>query len=167
MKVSLIAALARNRVIGKENRLPWHLPQDLKRFRALTTGHAVIMGRKTFESIGKPLPGRKNIVITRNQDYAPQGVARAASLDEALAIANSSGETEAFVIGGAEIYRIAMPRADRLYLTWIDQEPEGDAFFPEWNDGDFRELSREEFQGSAENPLSFSYLLLERGERGT
>lgn len=139
--ISLIAAMTRARVIGADNRLPWRLPEDLRRFRRLTTGHAVVMGRKTFESIGRPLPERRNIVITRQPEFRAAGIEIAASLEAASELA---GEGEVFVIGGAEIYRLALPRADRLYLTWIEREFAGDAYFPLFDPAEFREIESEE-----------------------
>src|SRR5688572_24314058 len=129
MRISLIVAMAENRVIGRNNQLPWHLPADLKHFKSLTTGHSVIMGRKTFESMGKPLPNRRNIVITRQANFRADGVDTAHSLEEAISLAK--GDAEIFVIGGAEVFRDALNGADRLYLTLIHATIEGDVFFPE------------------------------------
>jgi dihydrofolate reductase len=145
--VSLIAAMARNRVIGAGTRLPWHLPADLQRFKRLTMGAPVIMGRKTHESIGRALPGRRNIVITRRPGASWDGCEVAGSLDAALAAARDTPEV--FVIGGAELYRLALPRADRLYLTLIDAEYPGDTLFPEFDPADWRETAREPGSGFA------------------
>lgn len=131
----LVAAMARDRVIGHEGGMPWHLPADLKHFKALTLGHPVIMGRRTFDSIGKALPGRTNIVITRGRPELPQGVVRAGSLDEALRVVE---DESVMVIGGGEIYRQALPRADRLELTLIDADISGDTQFPEWRSANWR-----------------------------
>jgi len=140
-RIAIIAAVARNGVIGHRNRMPWHLPEDLKRFRRLTLGHAVIMGRRTFESIGTPLAGRSNIVVTRSSGWARPGCHAAQSLEAALA---AVGEHEdAFVIGGAEIYALALPVARRLHMTEIERDFEGDAFFPEFDRSRWREVSRE------------------------
>jgi dihydrofolate reductase len=134
-RVTIIVARARNGVIGHRNALPWHLPEDLRHFKAVTTGHAILMGRRTFESIGRALPGRRTIVVTRNPAWRHEGCERAASLDEAIAIAARPGPDaaiatdEVFVIGGAELYREALSRADRALVTEIDLEPEGDAHF--------------------------------------
>jgi dihydrofolate reductase len=137
----LIAAIGRGRAIGKGGALPWRVPEDLKRFKALTTGHAVIMGRKTFDSIGRPLPNRLNIVVTRGAPDLPEGVVRCASLGEAVARARQT-DPEPFVIGGGEIYREALPLATRLHLTLVGQDVEGcDAFFPEY-EHDFVEVER-------------------------
>jgi dihydrofolate reductase len=138
---ALVAALARNRVIGAGNRLPWRLPADLARFKRLTMGAPVIMGRKTRESIGRPLPGRRNIVVTRAPAAAWEGCLVAHSLEEALALARDAAE--AFVIGGAELYAQALPRAERLYLTLIDADCPGDAWFPEFDPAAWREVARE------------------------
>lgn len=144
MIVSAIAAVSRNGVIGREGRMPWHEPEDLKRFKAITTGHAIVMGRKTFESIGRPLPGRRNIVLTRRPGPRfPEGVLHFNSLEAALQACEELGETEVFVIGGAEIYAVALPLCDRLYLTRIDREVLGDTEFPPWNADEWTETARE------------------------
>lgn len=135
--VAIVAGIgAKNRAIGKDNSLLWHVPEDLKRFKALTLGKPVIMGRKTFESIvailGKPLPGRTNIVITRNNDYKFPGALVAQTLEEALEIASTEKPTEIHIGGGAEIYKLALPYVDRLYLTLFDDDADGDTFFPEF-----------------------------------
>jgi dihydrofolate reductase len=144
-RLSIVVAVARNAVIGRGNRLPWSLPEDLKRFRRLTLGHAVIMGRKTFESIietaGKPLAGRKNIVITRSPDWTRSGCQTARSLEAALAAVREP--QQAFVIGGAEIYALALPIACRLYMTEIERDFDGEAFFPAFDRSRWREVSRE------------------------
>jgi dihydrofolate reductase len=133
MKVSMIAAVARNRVIGKNNTLPWRLREDSQFFRMKTLGRHVIVGRKCFQSIGKPLPGRPNIVVSRNPEFdAPCPVAT--SVEAALQMARDAGETEAFVIGGAEIYSLALPLADTFYLTWVLADVDGDVFFPEFDE---------------------------------
>lgn len=124
-------AVARNGVIGREGRLPWRYPEDLKHFKGVTTGHAVVMGRKTWESIGKPLPNRRNIVLTRDPAYPlPPGVERRASLDEALAACEASGQEKVFVIGGASLFKEAYGRADGAFITWIAKDVPGDVFFP-------------------------------------
>jgi dihydrofolate reductase len=141
--LTLVAAVARDGVIGLDNRLPWHLPADLKHFKALTQGHTVIMGRKTWESLPtafRPLPGRRNIVLTRDQGYRAEGATIAGSLSAAIAAAEGD---EAFVIGGAELYAAAMPLADRLQLTEIDAAFEGDTWFPAIDPGQWREAARE------------------------
>ena len=128
MSIHLIAAVARNRVIGRDGGLPWHIPADLKHFKQLTTGHTVVMGRRTYDSIGKPLPNRRNIVVSRSMGAPPPGVEIARSLDAALALA--SGD-ECFIIGGAQLYEEALPRAQWLHLTRVEAEVEGDVRFPE------------------------------------
>jgi dihydrofolate reductase len=160
--VSLVAALARNRVIGAGNRMPWHLPQDLRRFKRLTMGAPVIMGRKTYESIleqtGRPLPGRRNIVVTRQPGAQWDGCEVAGSLDAALAAAHTAPEV--FVIGGAELYRLALPRADRLYLTLLDAEYPGDTLVPEFDAADWRETARAPGAG-------FAFVTYERARPGS
>ncbi len=154
--IGIIAAVARNRTIGRGNSLPWRLPEDLKRFRQLTLGHAVIMGRKTFESIGKPLSDRNNIVITRSQEWICAGCRAVHSLDGALAAVEES--RYAFVIGGAEIYALALPLATRLYITEIERDFDGDAFFPVFDRSRWREASREQH---ASEPDGFGYAFVE------
>jgi dihydrofolate reductase len=129
MSLSVIVALAKNRVIGLNNTLPWHLPEDLKRFKQLTMGHHIIMGRKTYESLGRLLPGRQTVIVTRNPDYKVDGAIVVHSLEQAISV--SSADSEAFLIGGAELYQQSLPLAKRLYLTMIDAEFEGDVYFPE------------------------------------
>jgi dihydrofolate reductase len=159
MRISIIAALARNRTIGRGNAMPWRLPEDLKRFKRLTMGHAVIMGRKTFESIGTPLTGRNNIVITRSGDWSQAGCVVVNSLEAALAAIPG---TEGFVIGGAQIYALAMPLARRLYLTEIDRDFEGDAFFPEFDRSQWRELSRERHSAAGAEGFDYDFVECER-----
>ena len=159
MTVSLIVAASQNGVIGKNNRLPWKLPADLKRFKQLTMGHPVIMGRKTFESIGKPLPGRTNIVVTHQAGFQACGALAAHSLEEALRLCENTEEVS--VIGGASIYEQALPLADRIYLTLIHQDFEGDTTF-RWDKYQWKELSRQDFQPDANNPYPYSFLTLER-----
>lgn len=142
--ISIIVAVAQNGVIGCHNRLIWHISEDLKRFKTLTTGHPVIMGRKTYESIGRPLPNRRNIVVSRNADLTIEGVEVVASLERAIEMCEND---DPFVIGGGEIYRAALPLADRLYLTQVDQSPEGDTFFPNIEPTKWREVAREEHNG--------------------
>lgn len=166
MTLSLIAAMSENRVIGIQNRLPWNLPEDLKRFKRLTSGHPVIMGRKTFESIGRPLPNRENIVISRQPGLAIAGVRSAISLEAAIEMAQERTEksqTEIFVIGGAEIYQLALPLAERLYLTIIQKSFEGDATFPDWEaQGRWNILERTE---NRDGDLEFHYLTLQRAPK--
>jgi dihydrofolate reductase len=158
--ISVIAALAKNRVIGIENRLPWRLPEDLAHFKALTLNHPILMGRKTFESLGRPLPGRTNIVITRNPGYRPEGCRVADSIPAALALCAAADEV--FFIGGAELYAQAIPFADRLYLTEVDIEAEGDAWFPRYDRSAYREVSRESHIGEKGDALAFDFVVYER-----
>lgn len=131
MKLSAIVAMAANRVIGAGNQLPWRLPADLARFKRITMGHTLVMGRKTYESIGRPLPGRTFVVVTRQRDFAPPGVQVAHSVDEALSAAEASGDSEVFIAGGADLYAQTMDRVQRLYLTRIAQDFPGDTWFPD------------------------------------
>ncbi|MGY1488345.1 dihydrofolate reductase [Methylobacillus pratensis] len=156
--LSLIVAVARNRVIGLNNTLPWHLPEDLKRFRALTTGHHIIMGRKTYESLNRLLPDRTTVIVTRNQDYQVPGAVIANSLEQAIDLA--ANDDEAFLIGGAELYQTGLKLADRLYITEIDAEFAGDAFLPEFDLQDWREVSSE--AAVSTKGLPFRYLTYER-----
>lgn len=151
----LIAAAAENNALGKDNRLLWHLPDDFKRFKALTSHHYIIMGRKTFESFPKPLPNRTHIVITRQQDYRPEGCLVAGSLEEALRIAPDTEDV--YIIGGGEIYRLALPYADAIELTRVHDTFDADAFFPEMDPGDW-ELKRSEYHPKDENhKTDFTY----------
>ncbi len=151
--------MARNRVIGADNKLPWHLSSDLKRFKALTMGHHIIMGRKTFESIARILPGRTSVVISRNPGYRADGAIVVHDID--AAVAQSASDTEAFVIGGEKIFEAVLPLADRILLTEIDAEFPGDTFFPPLRKTDWRETSREPGSDEASG-LRYSYMTLER-----
>jgi dihydrofolate reductase len=154
-RICLIAALAANGVIGRNNALPWNLPADLKRFKALTLGHPVLMGRKTHESIGRPLPGRRNLVITRNRDYSAPGCEIVHSLDEAIAACR--GEQEIFIIGGAELYRESLPRAHCLEFTEIRADFKGDATFPEFSMSEWHETAREIHGDGAGVPFRYDF----------
>jgi dihydrofolate reductase len=162
LKVVLIAAVASNGVIGIHGRLPWRLPADMARFRARTYGHHVVMGRRTFESLGKPLPGRTNLVVTRNPRWTAPGVRAVASLEEALRVATTAGDTETFVIGGAELYAAALPVAVELDLTEVEASPEGDVRFPPWVSDEWREVSREAHGPDASHPWAYSFVVRER-----
>lgn len=166
MKLSLICAIAQNGVIGRGNKLPWYLPEDLKHFKRTTMGKPVIMGRKTYESIGRPLPGRTNIVVTRNRNYEAEQVRVVDSLSDAIELAEHTavidGSEEAFIIGGAELYKIALPLVDRMYLTLVHAEVEGDAWFPEITADEWEEVSRAEFPASETNPYSYSICVFDR-----
>jgi dihydrofolate reductase len=157
-RVYLIAAVASNGVIGANGELPWHLPEDLKHFKMLTLGHPAIMGRRTWESLGHPLPGRDNIVVTRKRGYEAPGASVAGSLAGALALC--AGERLAFVIGGSELYAAALPLADALVLTEIHRDYEGDVRFPEWDRGAWREAQRQPH--TAADGLRFDFVLYER-----
>lgn len=159
--VSIIVAMSENRVIGRDGDLPWHISTDLKRFKQITTGHTVIMGRKTYESVGKPLPNRTNIVITRQLNYNPAGVSIAASLDNAMKSAEES-EDEIFIIGGGEIYKQAVEKSHRLYLTIIQAEIEGDTFFPEINEEEWKVVEEERHPADKKNDYPFTFKTLER-----
>jgi len=166
MKLSIIVAQAQNRVIGINNNLPWHLPEDLRYFKQVTMGKPIIMGRKTFDSIGRPLPGRTNIVITRDGSYQPEGVKVVNSLEAARELAENictiDGCDEAMVIGGAQIYEQALSLADRLYLTQVHADVNGDAWFPEFHPGDWMEMGRDDFTASGHNPYDYSFIVLQR-----
>ncbi len=166
MPLSLIVAVAENNVIGRQGDLPWRLSADLRRFRRLTTGHAILMGRKTWESIGRPLPGRTSVVITQQTDYQPgfEEVLVATDLDEALALAQGAdaSDEQAFVIGGAAIYELSLPRADRLLLTRVHAEVEGDVFFPEVDWSQWRLVAEEKHDQDDKNDFSFSFQNFER-----
>jgi dihydrofolate reductase len=162
MKTSIIVAVAENNVIGEKNKLPWYLPADLKRFKEITMGHHIIMGRKTYESIGKPLPGRTNIVITRNQNLKIKGVTVVNSLSSAFKIAKENAETEAFVIGGAEIFKEALSKANKIYMTKVKAKIKGDVFFPKINFKDWRVVSREKHTPNSKNPFPYEFLMLEK-----
>ena len=166
MKLTMIWAMSRNRTIGRNNALPWHLPEDMKYFKRVTMGKPIIMGRKTWESIGRPLPGRSNIVITRDPSYTAEGVKIVRTLEEAISLAESialiDGAEEAVVIGGAQIYALALPLADRLYMTQVHAEVEGDAFFPQFDLTQWNELGREDFSAAGPNPYDYSFVVLDR-----
>ncbi|MBI2537015.1 MAG: dihydrofolate reductase [Gemmatimonadetes bacterium] len=165
MILSLIAAMAQNRVIGRNHALPWHLPADLQRFKSLTMGHTVLLGRKTFDTIGKPLPGRRWIVLTRDRGWRHAGVDVAHDLDEALP--SVARDVEVFVAGGAEVYAQALPRADRIYLTVIHAEIEGDARFPALDLSEWRLVDDERHQADARHAFSYSFRRYERVKRET
>ena len=161
MKISLIAALTDDRVIGIENRLPWKLPNDMKWFRQHTLGKPIIMGRKTFESFGaRPLPERTNIIVTRDPDYHAEGCIVVHSIEAALEAAGDA--EEAMIIGGASFYEQMLPRADRMYLTFVHADIEGDAWFPEYDPADWKEVERIDNPADEKNPLPHSFVILER-----
>ena len=160
MRISLIAALARNRVIGRDNQLPWRLSADLQHFKTLTMGKPLIMGRKTFESIGKPLPGRTNIVLTRDREFLAQGCVVVHDIDQALQVA--AEHDEVMIIGGANLYRQFLPRADRLYLTEVKAEVKGDTWFPDLDIAGWTETERDSHQADEKNEYDYDFVILDR-----
>ncbi|MCI4648279.1 dihydrofolate reductase [Phaeodactylibacter sp.] len=163
MTLSAIVAIDKNSVIGKDDDIPWHLPADLKYFKRRTLNHHIIMGRKTFESIGRPLPKRTNIIVTRNPFFVASNCLVAGSLQEAIDLARNNGEDEAFIIGGGTIYEQAMPIIDRLYLTEVDTTVEGgEVFFPEVNAAIWSEVYSEAHQPDEKNPHAYTFKVLER-----
>jgi dihydrofolate reductase len=164
MDIALVVAMADNGVIGRGGELPWHLPEDLKYFRAVTMGKPIIMGRRTYESIGRPLPGRANIVVTRNSAFHAEGVDVAATPEAAIRVAErratEAGVAEIMIIGGAEIYRTVLPRANRIYLTEVHEAAEGDTVFPDFDRDEWRETSRED--RATESGVEISFVVLER-----
>lgn len=162
--VSLILALSENRVIGKDNKLPWHLPDDFAYFKRTTLGHPIIMGRKSFESLGKPLPKRTNILVTRQNDYCPEGCVVAHSVEEAIKVAKAEDE-EIYVIGGAEIVKKAFPVVEVLLLTEVHAEVEGDTYFPEYDKSEWEEKSREYHPADERHEFAFSFVRYERKEK--
>lgn len=162
--VTLIAAMAKGRVIGIENRLPWELPADMRHFRQQTMGKPIVMGRKTFDSIGRPLPGRQNIVVSRDQTLQIAGCDVVDSISAALEVAGDA--TEVMVMGGASFYQQMLPQAQRMVLTFIDMEIEGDAWFPQWEEREWREVRREDFSADEENRWPYSFVEMERNLSG-
>ncbi len=164
MRLSLIWAMTRNRVIGRNNALPWRLPDEMRHFMRTTIGKPVIMGRRQFESMGKPLPKRENIVLSRNSGFSPDGTVVVSTLNDAINRArNVCGDSgEAMVIGGAQIYALALPRADRLYCTLIDAELDGDTWFPEFDESRWREVSRETHDADVRHAYAYTMRVLER-----
>lgn len=159
MIISMIAAMAKDRVIGKDNQMPWHLPADFAWFKRCTLGKPVVMGRKTYESIGRPLPGRQNIVISRDANLAIEGVTTVTSIEQAL---EAAGEVdEVMIIGGGAIYKACLPQADKLYVTYIDAQIEGDTQFPHWGDM-FEETHSENYVADEKNAYDMKFVILER-----
>lgn len=159
-RITLIAAMAHHRVIGYNNQMPWHLPADLRHFKDCTLGKPVIMGRKTFDSIGKALPGRPNIIISRDPTLSREQCQIAHSIDEALALVTTAPEV--MIIGGANLYAQMLPLASQLYLTFIDHEFVGDTFFPQWEASEWQIINREDFLKDEKNPYDYSFVTLER-----
>ncbi|MEO1653721.1 MAG: dihydrofolate reductase [Bacteroidota bacterium] len=160
--ISLIVAVSKNGVIGQNGKLPWRLSDDLKLFKQTTLNHYILMGRKTFESIGRPLPKRENLVISRQPDYSAPGIQVFPNLPAAFAQAEAAGEKEVFVIGGGEIYRLALPYSHRIYLTQVDTHIEGDTFFPELDPGIWQEQSRVHYAANDKNQYAFDFVVLEK-----
>lgn len=165
MVISIIAAVAKNGVIGKANDLPWRLPDDMKFFMQTTSGHHVIMGRKNYESLPekfKPLPNRTNIVVTRQENFSAPGCTVVHELNDGINLAKTNGERELFIIGGAEIYKLALPITDTLYLTEIDAEIDGDTFFPERKKQDWKEISRQHHPSDAKHKFAFDFVVYKK-----
>ncbi len=162
MKIILIAAVAKNRVIGRNNDLIWHMPDDLKFFKKTTLGHPVIMARKTFESFGRPLPGRTNIILSRGNQPPHPDVLLFQDLEKALAHCRNAGHSECYIAGGQQIYELAMPIADRLIITEIHETFEGDTFFPEFDEMTWKEISRTDHKADEKNPYAYSFVIWER-----
>lgn len=161
--ISLIAAIGNNRAIGFKQDMPWTLPRDLAYFKKVTSGHTIVMGRKTFESIGRPLPNRKNLVLTRQKDFHfPEGVRLISSLDEVLRPDKNRPSEEIFIIGGGELYKQALPYADRLYITQINENFEGDTFFPSFSEEDWEIISKTPGIRDERNPYDYKFLIYER-----
>ncbi|MBG6234549.1 dihydrofolate reductase [Pedobacter sp. CAN_A7] len=160
MILSIVVAISENNAIGKDNKLLWHLPADLKHFKEITSGHTIVMGRKTYDSIGKPLPNRRNIVVSRNADLNLDGVETYLGLEQALAACRN--EAEVFLIGGAEIYRQALKYTNKIYLTRIHETYEADTFFPELEPEIWTETQVEHHQPEAKNPVAYTFSILQR-----
>jgi len=160
MRLSIVVAMDNNRLIGRNNQLPWHLPADLDYFKKITTGKSILMGRKTYESIGRPLPNRRNIVITRNPKISIPSCEVVSSLERAIDI--TKDESEVMVIGGASLCEQVLPQVDRLYITKIDEEFEGDIYFPKYNQLSWHQVSCEFHQKDASNPYSYQFIVLDR-----
>ncbi len=166
IRLAMMAAKASNNVIGRDNKLPWYLPNDLKYFKQVTLGNPIVTGRNTWESLKRPLPGRTNIVISRQADYVAEGAKVVGTLDEALElaghVAHIDGQDELVVIGGAQIYALALPRAERLYLTEVHADVPGDTYFPAVDAAQWREIGRDDFQAEGPNPYDYSFVVYER-----
>lgn len=165
MTISLIVAISKNRAIGIDNQIPWYLPADLKYFKRTTLGHHILMGRKSYLSIGKPLPRRTNLVLTRNTFFTAAGIQVVHSIEEGIELAKAAGEDELFIIGGGEIYRQSMELVDRMYITEVDIETEGDTFFPKIDESRW-ELSSEEYHEADErNKWNYCFKIYDRSSR--
>ena len=162
IKLSMIAAMGKNRVIGKDNDMPWHLPADLQHFKKTTLGSPIIMGRKTYDSIGRPLPGRLNIILSRNAKLLIDGCSVVNSLKDAIALAEKTDASEIFITGGAYLYNEFLENTDRLYLTLIDEEFEGDTYFPDYTQFNWKEVTKENHKADDKNPYAYSFITLDR-----
>ena len=162
MIISTIVAVAKNNVIGKDNDIPWYLPADLKYFKKITTGHHIVMGRKCYESIGRPLPKRTNVVVTRNPFFIASGCLITHNVAEAVQLAEANGEEEVFIIGGGQIYEIALPHVDRIYLTEVDVEVEGDIFFPTIDPNNWNLIKETKNKSDEKNEYDYTFKILER-----
>ena len=162
--LSILVAMASNHVIGNNNQLPWHLSADLKHFKALTMGHNIIMGRKTYESIGKPLPGRINVIVTHQNNYQIDGATVVNSVDEAIEVSidDKNSDRQSFIIGGAELYQQTLPLCQHMYITEIQQEFTGDTFFPKFDPDEWSEISREKHIPEDSQPLEYHFVVLDR-----
>jgi len=162
IRLSMIAAMGKNRVIGKDNDMPWHLPADLHHFKKTTLGSPIIMGRKTYDSIGRPLPGRLNIILSRNTEIEIEGCIVVDSLNKAIVLAEQEMTEEVFITGGAHLYNKFLADADRLYITLIDEDFEGDTFFPDYTQLSWKEVSREDHLADDKNIHNYSFITLDR-----
>lgn len=163
-RLSILVAMARNRVIGQHNKLPWHLPADLKHFKLLTIGHVIIMGRKTYESIGRPLPGRTNIIITQQKNFAVPGATVVNSIEDALLACEqvNAANSECFIIGGEKLYRQTIAMCQRMYVTEIQRDFEGDTVFPEYDPGEWEETQRDKYFADGDNTIEYHFVILDR-----
>ena len=163
MILSIIAAMDKNQGIGIDNKMPWHLPSDLRRFKKITMGHHLILGRKTFESIGGPLPGRQMIVLSRNPELIVDGCLVISSIEKALQLADAAGEKEVFFVGGGQVYRETLPMVDRLYLSFVDTVAEADTHFPQFDPNAWSVICEQDFPPDDQNPLGHTFRYLVRG----
>ena len=162
LKLSMIAAMGKSRVIGKDNDMPWHLPADLQHFKKTTLGSPIIMGRKTYDSIGRPLPGRLNIILSRNTRLEIDGCSVVNSLEDAVDLAEKTDASEIFITGGAHLYDKFLENADRLYLTLIDKKFDGDTYFPDYTQFNWKEVAKENHKADDKNPHAYSFVTLDR-----
>lgn len=162
MRLSMIAALGKNRVIGNNNKMPWHLPADLQFFKKTTMGNPIIMGRKTYDSIGRPLPGRLNIILSRDKNLLIDGCTVVNSLEQAMLVANEQDSAEVFITGGSYLYNTYLEEADRLYLTLIDEDFEGDTYFPDYTQYDWKPIQKNTYSADDKNPYAYTFVTLDR-----